>query len=101
MQNQSFTGTNFIRTLRLKLSFFSINPQKKFGGECEEKIMQFIAIFAFSGEYKYPPLPPLFKKYMRSSKNSKKGRRVESSYRKEWMQKMEVSSKGGSWCMMF
>ena len=101
MQKQSFTGTNFIKTLRLKLSFFSINLQRKCGGEFEEKIMQFIAIFSFSGEYKYPPLPPLFKEYMRSSKNSKKGRRVEGSYRKEWMQKREGSSKGGSWCMMF
>ena len=57
MQNQGFTRTNFTRTLRLKLSLFSINLQKRFGEECEKKIMQHIVMFVFSGEYKNPPYP--------------------------------------------
>ena len=57
--------------------------------------MQFISTFVFSGEYKYPPLAPLFKEYMRSSKNSKKGRRIESSYKQAWMQKRGDSVKVG------
>ena len=39
IQKQSFNRKKFIRTLRLKLSFFSINLQKT-PAECEEKIMQ-------------------------------------------------------------
>ena len=38
---------------------------------------------------------------MMSLKNSKKLKRIESFYKKEWMQKREGSSKGGSWVLMF